>query len=347
MSKQPFSATDLTITDTRNASVSLTTGGLFTPFSTDGETYANALGNQLRAFWNSTDYIYALRDAFSVESTPHGCKPTALIRQTWSNRSVTVDMADKSNNKKPKKVELKAGSSVYINNVKSALLYSRVATIYDAEMVGNPVTKLSVLNAAESVAIETMADFSGKLADLLEKQSSMAKVNMGKKPATMTLQAESFEETFLGNFTSIFGIYGVSPADVAIMIDETLFNALGLIASRRGFKDSELGAADRVSQMLGVHSSWAYRATGGGATRTMAMVVPKNYASLSFRQDREGSIWSVIVSREPKRQATHIEVKTTVDVLANAFVKVDITTDSGTSVDTLAFPVVQAFSWES
>jgi len=345
MSNQSFNSKDLTISDSRNVSMSLTTGGLFTPFATDGETYANALGNQLRAFWNSQDYIYALRDAFSVESTPFGCKPTALIRQTWADRTVTVNMANPSANAMPAKADLKAGSSVYIDNVKSALLYSRVATIYDAEMVGNPVTKLSVLNAAESVAIETMADFSGKLANLLEKQGSMAKVSMGKKPTSMTLQAESFEETFLGNFTSIFGIYGVSPADVAIMIDETLFNALGLIASRRGFKDSESGAADRVSQMLGVHSAWAYRAISTDPIRTMAMVVPKNYASLSFRQDREGSIWSVVVTREPKRQATHIEVKTTVDVLANAFTKVDITTPSGTSAATLAFPVVQAFSW--
>jgi len=71
----------------------------------------------------------------------------------------------------------------------------------------------------------------------------------------------------------------------------------------------------------------------------LLFLLPKLFTSLSYREGRNGDVWKIEATRNGAHQAWDIEIITIVDIIANAKVRVKLTTD-GLQTEPVAFPMI-------
>jgi len=119
---------------------------------------------------------------------------------------------------------------------------------------------------------------------------------------------------------------GLPNEQLRLLVPVALRPILNRAAQRAGLEDIDALVGTRVQ---------AY----GGKDRGI-FLAPKGFALLSFREDRNGDVWKIELSRNSSRQCWDLEVSAVVDVMATAMVEAKV---NGSSWQTtpVALPIIR------
>jgi hypothetical protein len=292
-----------------------------TEAATDPSVYVQALVEAAEDYLNSDEWREAAMAATPCEFRPAGSEATGQQIITMADRTVKFDPRKNWDNQKISKGEVLAGSVIFTEPTDTALLISHRATILDHNIQAG-WTVGSLAQFADKTLRDIELSAAGSIAKILSTAPSTEVFSEAKPTGKPKEVAEDLIDLLTAHINQTVGN---SLSEFVVLLPMSLVAVLERAAQRAG--------QDSIEDLLGT-SVQPYSGTDYGL-----FLLPKMFTSLSYRENREGNIWKIEATRNGPHQAWDIEIRTTVDIVANGKVKVKLTAD-GLQTETVAFPMI-------
>ncbi|MBU3054952.1 hypothetical protein [Pseudomonas indica] len=284
--------------------------------------YAQAMYEAADEHLNSEEWRENMNDAFPSEVRPFGSVPTCPQVALMADRSVTFDPRQTYDGRTVTKGEALAGALVSMEAPEVGVLVSARVSILD-HTVQFGFTEQSMAQTADKVLSDLELTMAGKIAESLEGQPSVSKVYVGPLSGSPTAQAEDVLDIIAVHLDTF---WGRDITEFGVLVPVSLRPILNRAAQRAGLEDID----DLVGTRVQVYS---------GTDRGI-FLAPKAFAMLSFRENKEGDVWRIELTRNSSAMSWELEVSAVVDVMATAMVEVKV---GGSDWETtpVALPIIK------
>ena len=224
------------------------------------------------------------------------------------------------------KGEAVAGDFIFTEPTNTAAFFSHRFTLLDAHVVAGFTG-----NGMEQMMDKMLADFEkacgSTVVDILIKSPSTEAKEVTIAGTTPRDRAEDWIDALT---MSINQSVGNSLSDFVLLMHMTEQAMLERAAQRAG--------VESIEDLLGCRTQFY-----SGSDRGVFML-PKGFASLSFRHDQEGDVWKIHASRNAGVQGWDFEVSGIADVMAQAKVRIKLANPEDPTeklqVETVDFPLI-------
>ncbi|EKO3928229.1 TPA: hypothetical protein ACN99F_002864 [Vibrio metschnikovii] len=296
--------------------------------------YLEALARKLSGCFNSIAFKTACgTEARYFRFHRNRDNPKTLQVPTLANRSVKVNLADKSKNGKPTIITHKQGSLIVSKPCKEALLLSTAIELHDSEVNGH-ITDLSLQQELETVT-ETLNDTLNKeILGLIEESEDFEKLVkvMPEIDSGTGLKArgEALQEAIFMAKAEVLP-FGKELSDYTVGLSDAAFTALEYNARVNGFSS--------IHDMMGTEVFAFTSKSDDTGTKNYGYLIPKRHTAISFAESATGEVFKFEVTRKPDTQSSILEIIAYAEVLAAGFTKLDI---NGQTVD-VSLPLITQF----
>lgn len=275
--------------------------------ATDSSVLAQAITQGMDEFFNGGEWQDNAVDAIPCEFRPKGTEPTPVQLVNMVNRNLEFDprqsIYDTSTIAKGEAV---AGDFIFTEPTNTAAFFSHRFTLLDAHVVAGFTG-----NGMEQMMDKMLADFEkacgSTVVDILIKSPSTEAKEVTIAGTTPRDRAEDWIDALT---MSINQSVGNSLSDFVLLMHMTEQAMLERAAQRAG--------VESIEDLLGCRTQFY-----SGSDRGVFML-PKGFASLSFRHDQEGDVWKIHASRNAGVQGWDFEVSGIADVMAQAKVRIKL-----------------------
>ena len=295
--------------------------------ATDSSVLAQAITQGMDEFFNGGEWHDNAVDAIPCEFRPKGTEPTPVQLVNMVNRNVEFDPRQSIyDHSKITKGEAVAGDFIFTEPTNTAAFFSHRFTLLDAHVVAGFTG-----NGMEQMMDKMLADFEkacgSTVVDILIKSPSTEAKEVTIAGTTPRDRAEDWIDALT---MSINQSVGNSLSDFVLLMHMTEQAMLERAAQRAGVED--------VEDLLGCRTQF-YSGTNRGV-----FMLPKGFASLSFREGNDGDVWSIHASRNAGIQGWDFEVSGIADVMAQAKVRIKLANPEDPTeklqVETVDFPLI-------
>ncbi|HAS3583784.1 TPA: hypothetical protein I6208_000108 [Vibrio cholerae] len=299
------------------------------------QSYLESLARKLSGCFNSVAFKTACgTEARYFRFHRKGDNPKTIQVPTLANRSVKLNLADKSQNGKPTIITHKQGSLVVSKPCKEGLLLSAAIELNDSEISGH-ITDLSLQQEIETVT-ETINDTLNKeILGLIEESDDFEKL-VKVMPETssgtgLKARGEALQEAIFTAKAEVLP-FGKELSDYIVGLSDTAFTALEYSARVNGFSS--------IRDMLGAEV-FAFTPKGESqGDKNYGYLIPRRHTAISFAESATGEVFKFEVTRKPETQSSIMEIIANAEVLAAGFTKLDV---DGQTVD-VTMPLITQFS---
>ncbi|MFV3402463.1 hypothetical protein ACNFIC_00720 [Pseudomonas sp. NY15463] len=273
----------------------------------DPQAWVSFMAKTMDGYLNSDEWREAALENISCEFRPFGTEATAQQLVMLDDRNVEFDPRTSLYDRTQviTKGKAIAGDVVFSEACERAAMFSARVTLLDANMVGGMTEA-----AAEQTIAHALAEFQIKanttVAKVLATSSNLRKVSAAMPTGSPREVAEDLIDILAVNVDTSFGL---SIGDFTLLVPKRLSPILDRAAQRAGLEE--------VDELIGAGVLYH---TGP----EVIFVIPRSMAALSFREKRDGDIWTVRVSRNSSLQAWELEINGVADVMANALVRLKL-----------------------
>ncbi|MQT54799.1 hypothetical protein [Pseudomonas sp. FSL R10-2398] len=295
--------------------------------ATDSSVLAQVITQAMDEFFNGGEWHDNAADAIPCEFRPKGTEPTPVQLVNMVNRNVEFDPRQSIyDHSKITKGEAVAGDFIFTEPTNTAAFFSHRFTLLDAHVVAGFTG-----NGMEQMMDKMLADFEkacgSTVVDILIKSPSTEAKEVTIAGTTPRDRAEDWIDALT---MSINQSVGNSLSDFVLLMHMTEQAMLERAAQRAGVDD--------VEDLLGCRTQF-YSGTNRGV-----FMLPKGFASLSFREGNDGDVWSIHASRNAGIQGWDFEVSGIADVMAQAKVRIKLANPEDPTeklqVETVDFPLI-------
>ncbi|ENE9287172.1 hypothetical protein ABOE47_001062 [Vibrio cholerae] len=299
------------------------------------QSYLESLARKLSGCFNSVAFKTACgTEARYFRFHRKGDNPKTIQVPTLANRSVKLNLADKSQNGKPTIITHKQGSLVVSKPCKEGLLLSAAIELNDSEISGH-ITDLSLQQEIETVT-ETINDTLNKeILGLIEESDDFEKL-VKVMPETssgtgLKARGEALQEAIFTAKAEVLP-FGKELSDYIVGLSDAAFTALEYSARVNGFSS--------IRDMLGAEV-FAFTPKGESqGDKNYGYLIPRRHTAISFAESATGEVFKFEVTRKPETQSSIMEIIANAEVLAAGFTKLDV---DGQTVD-VTMPLITQFS---
>ncbi|EGQ9844277.1 hypothetical protein ID062_10280 [Vibrio cholerae] len=299
------------------------------------QAYLESLARKLSHCFNSVAFKTACgTEARYFRFHRKGDNPKTIQVPTLANRSVKLNLQDKSQNGKPTIVNHKQGSLVVSKPCKEGLLLSAAIELNDSEVSGH-ITDLSLQQEIETVT-ETINDTLNKeILGLIEESEDFEKL-VKVMPETssqggLKARGEALQEAIFMAKAEVLP-FGKELSDYIVGLSDTAFTSLEYSARVNGFSS--------IHDMLGAEV-FAFTPKGESqGDKNYGYLIPRRHTAISFAESATGEVFKFEVTRKPETQSSIMEIIANAEVLAAGFTKLDV---DGQTVD-VTMPLITQFS---
>ncbi|EGQ7968433.1 hypothetical protein HRO20_000956 [Vibrio cholerae] len=299
------------------------------------QAYLESLANKLSNCFNSVAFKTSCgTDARYFRFHRKGDNPKTIQVPTLANRSVKLNLADKSQNGKPTIITHKQGSLVVSKPCKEGLMLSAAIEINDSEVSGH-ITDLSLQQEIETV-VETINDTLNKeILGLIEESEDFEKL-VKVMPETssqggLKARGEALQEAIFTAKAEVLP-FGKELSDYIVGLSDTAFTALEYSARVNGFSS--------IHEMMGTEVFAFTSKSDDTGTKNYGYLIPRRHTAISFAESATGEVFKFEVTRKPETQSSIMEILANAEVLAAGFTKLDV---NGQTVD-VTMPLITQFS---
>ncbi len=299
------------------------------------QSYLESLARKLSGCFNSVAFKTACgTEARYFRFHRKGDNPKTIQVPTLANRSVKLNLTDKSQNGKPTIITHKQGSLVVSKPCKEGLLLSAAIELNDSEVSGH-ITDLSLQQEIETVT-ETINDTLNKeILGLIEESPDFAKL-VKVMPATdsqggIKARGEALQEAIFTAKAEVLP-FGKELSDYIVGLSDAAFTALEYSARVNGFSS--------IHEMMGTEVFAFTSKTDETGTKNYGYLIPRRHTAISFAESATGEVFKFEVTRKPETQSSIMEIIANAEVLAAGFTKLDV---DGNTVD-VTMPLITQFS---
>lgn len=295
--------------------------------ATDSSVLAQVITQAMDEFFNGGEWHDDAVDAIPCEFRPKGTEPTPVQLVNMVNRNVEFDPRQSIyDHSKITKGEAVAGDFIFTEPTNTAAFFSHRFTLLDAHVVAGFTG-----NGMEQMMDKMLTDFEkacgSTLVDILIKSPSTEAKEVTIAGTTPRDRAEDWIDALT---MSINQSVGNSLSDFVLLMHMTEQAMLERAAQRAG--------VESIEDLLGCRTQFY-----SGSDRGVFML-PKGFASLSFRHDQEGDVWKILASRNAGVQGWDFEVSGVADVMAQAKVRIKLANPADPTeklqVETVDFPLI-------
>ncbi|WP_377707380.1 hypothetical protein ACFMKY_07840 [Pseudomonas protegens] len=295
--------------------------------ATDSSVLAQVITQAMDEFFNGGEWHDNAVDAIPCEFRPKGTEPTPVQLVNMVNRNVEFDPRQSIyDHSKITKGEAVAGDFIFTEPTNTAAFFSHRFTLLDAHVVAGFTG-----NGMEQMMDKMLADFEkacgSTVVDILIKSPSTEAKEVTIAGTTPRDRAEDWIDALT---MSINQSVGNSLSDFVLLMHMTEQAMLERAAQRAG--------VESIEDLLGCRTQFY-----SGSDRGVFML-PKGFASLSFRHDQEGDVWKIHASRNAGVQGWDFEVSGIADVMAQAKVRIKLANPEDPTeklqVEVVDFPLI-------
>ena len=288
---------------------------------------AKTIAQTMHEYFNGGEWQEEAEAAIPCEVRPKGTAPTPVQLVNMVNRNVEFDprqsIYDRS---KVTKGEAVAGDLIFTEPTNTAALFSSRFTLLDHHLIAG-----ASANSIEQMMTKWQRDFEmdcgSTVVDILIKSPSVEAKEVTIAGTTPRERAEDWIDALT---MSINQSVGSSLGDFVLLMHSTEQAVLERAAQRAG--------VESIEDLTGCRTQF-YSGTNRGV-----FMLPKGFASLSFREGSDGHVWKLHVSRNASVQGWDIEVSGVADVMAQAKVKIKLANprdpNERLQVELVPFPLV-------
>ena len=290
--------------------------------ASDPVIYALAMQEAADEHLNGAEWRENMDNAFPSEVRPFGSVPTCPQVALMADRSVTFNPRQTYDGRTVSKGEAVAGSLVSMEAPDVGVLVSARISILD-HTVQFGFTERSMQQTGDKVLNDLELTLAGKIAESLEGQPSVSKVYAGALSGSPTAQAEDVLDLIAVHLDTY---WGRDITEFGVLVPVTLRPILNRAAQRAGMED--------IDELVGTRVQ-VYSGNDRGI-----FLVPKAFALLSFRENKDGDVWRIELSRNSSLLSWELEASAVVDVMATAIVEAKL---DGSDWETtpVALPIVK------
>ncbi|HFG1579067.1 hypothetical protein JG654_02325 [Vibrio cholerae] len=299
------------------------------------QSYLESLARKLSGCFNSVAFKTACgTEARYFRFHRKGDNPKTIQVPTLANRSVKLNLADKSQNGKPTIITHKQGSLVVSKPCKEGLLLSAAIELNDSEVSGH-ITDLSLQQEIETVT-ETINDTLNKeILGLIEESEDFEKL-VKVMPETssqggLKARGEALQEAIFTAKAEVLP-FGKELSDYVVGLSDAAFTALEYSARVNGFSS--------IHDMMGTEVFAFTSKSDDTGTKNYGYLIPRRHTAISFAESATGEVFKFEVTRKPETQSSIMEILANAEVLAAGFTKLDV---DGQRVD-VTMPLITQFS---
>lgn len=295
--------------------------------ATDSSVLAEVITQAMDEFFNGGEWHDNAVDAIPCEFRPKGTEPTPVQLVNMVNRNVEFDPRQSIyDHSKITKGEAVAGDFIFTEPTNTAAFFSHRFTLLDAHVVAGFTG-----NGMEQMMDKMLADFEkacgSTVVDILIRSPSVEAKEVTIAGTTPRDRAEDWIDALT---MSINQSVGNSLSDFVLLMHMTEQAMLERAVQRAG--------VESIEDLLGCRTQFY-----SGSDRGVFML-PKGFASLSFRHDQEGDVWQVHTTRNAGVQGWDFEVSGVADVMAQAKVRIKLANPEDPTeklqVETVDFPLI-------
>ncbi|EJL6302721.1 hypothetical protein RUL09_000311 [Vibrio cholerae] len=299
------------------------------------QSYLESLARKLSGCFNSVAFKTACgTEARYFRFHRKGDNPKTIQVPTLANRSVKLNLQDKSQNGKPTIINHKQGSLVVSKPCKEGLLLSAAIELNDSEVSGH-ITDLSLQQEIETVT-ETINDTLNKeILGLIEESEDFEKL-VKVMPETssqggLKARGEALQEAIFTAKAEVLP-FGKELSDYIVGLSDAAFTALEYSARVNGFSS--------IHEMMGTEVFAFTSKSDDTGTKNYGYLIPRRHTAISFAESATGEVFKFEVTRKPETQSSIMEIIANAEVLAAGFTKLDV---DGQTVD-VTMPLITQFS---
>ncbi|EJL6305163.1 hypothetical protein NMR42_001093 [Vibrio cholerae] len=299
------------------------------------QAYLESLANKLSNCFNSVAFKTSCgTEARYFRFHRKGDNPKTIQVPTLANRSVKLNLQDKSQNGKPTIILHKQGSLVVSKPCKEGLMLSAAIELSDSEVSGH-ITDLSLQQEIETV-VETINDTLNKeILGLIEESADFEKL-VKVMPETssgtgLKARGEALQEAIFTAKAEVLP-FGKELSDYIVGLSDTAFTSLEYSARVNGFSS--------IHDMLGTEVFAFTSKSDDTGTKNYGYLIPRRHTAISFAESATGEVFKFEVTRKPETQSSIMEILANAEVLAAGFTKLDV---NGQTVD-VTMPLITQFS---
>ncbi|HAS4579145.1 TPA: hypothetical protein I6876_002398 [Vibrio cholerae] len=299
------------------------------------QSYLESLARKLSGCFNSVAFKTACgTEARYFRFHRKGDNPKTIQVPTLANRSVKLNLADKSQNGKPTIITHKQGSLVVSKPCKEGLMLSAAIELNDSEVSGH-ITDLSLQQEIETVT-ETINDTLNKeILGLIEESEDFEKL-VKVMPETssqggLKARGEALQEAIFTAKAEVLP-FGKELSDYIVGLSDAAFTALEYSARVNGFSS--------IHEMMGTEVFAFTSKSDDTGTKNYGYLIPRRHTAISFAESATGEVFKFEVTRKPETQSSIMEIIANAEVLAAGFTKLDV---DGQTVD-VTMPLITQFS---
>ncbi|RBM66380.1 hypothetical protein [Vibrio paracholerae] len=299
------------------------------------QSYLESLARKLSGCFNSVAFKTACgTEARYFRFHRKGDNPKTIQVPTLANRSVKLNLADKSQTGKPTIITHKQGSLVVSKPCKEGLLLSAAIELNDSEVSGH-ITDLSLQQEIETVT-ETINDTLNKeILGLIEESEDFEKL-VKVMPETssqggLKARGEALQEAIFTAKAEVLP-FGKELSDYIVGLSDAAFTALEYSARVNGFSS--------IHEMMGTEVFAFTSKSDDTGTKNYGYLIPRRHTAISFSESATGEVFKFEVTRKPETQSSIMEIIANAEVLAAGFTKLDV---DGQTVD-VTMPLITQFS---
>ena len=294
---------------------------------TDSSVLAQAITQGMDEFFNGGEWEQNAVDAIPCEFRPKGTEPTPVQLVNMVNRNVEFDPRQSIyDHSKITNGEAVAGDFIFTEPTNTAAFFSHRFTLLDAHVVAG-FTGNSIGQMMDKMLADFEKSCGSTVVDILIKSPSVEAKEVTIAGTTPRDRAEDWIDALT---LSINQSVGNSLSDFVLLIHMTEQAMLERAAQRAG--------VESIEDLLGCRTQFY-----SGSDRGVFML-PKGFASLSFRHDQEGDVWKILASRNAGVQGWDFEVSGVADVMAQAKVRIKLANPADPTeklqVETVDFPLI-------
>ena len=295
--------------------------------ATDSSVLAQAITQGMDEFFNGGEWHDDAVDAIPCEFRPKGTEPTPVQLVNMVNRNVEFDPRQSIyDHSLVTKGEAVAGDFIFTEPTNTAAFFSHRFTLLDAHVVAG-FTGDSIGQMMDKMLADFEKACGSTVVDILIKSPSVEAKEVTIAGTTPRDRAEDWIDALT---LSINQSVGNSLSDFVLLMHMTEQAMLERAAQRAG--------VESIEDLLGCCTQFY-----SGSDRGVFML-PKGFASLSFRHNQEGDVWKILASRNAGVQGWDFEVSGVADVMAQAKVKIKLANPEDPTerlqVETVNFPLI-------
>ncbi|ENJ8202335.1 hypothetical protein AB2M45_002167 [Vibrio cholerae] len=299
------------------------------------QSYLESLARKLSGCFNSVAFKTTCgTEARYFRFHRKGDNPKTIQVPTLANRSLKLNLADKSQNGKPTIITHKQGSLVVSKPCKEGLMLSAAIELNDSEVSGH-ITDLSLQQEIETVT-ETINDTLNKeILGLIEESEDFEKL-VKVMPETssqggLKARGEALQEAIFTAKAEVLP-FGKELSDYIVGLSDAAFTALEYSARVNGFSS--------IHEMMGTEVFAFTSKSDDTGTKNYGYLIPRRHTAISFAESATGEVFKFEVTRKPETQSSIMEIIANAEVLAAGFTKLDV---DGQTVD-VTMPLITQFS---